>query len=103
MFWTGLTPDEARTALVGKDKSKRDNRTTLKEAVSTFIRDGNNVAIGGYVNIGQPIAPCHEMIRHGFQDMTFSFQSSGMAMDHLGGAIEGFFVHRFGTGSPLKA
>ncbi len=87
MFWTGLTPDEARASLVNKDKSKKDKRTTLKEAVDTFIKDGDNVAIGGFVNIRQPIAICHEMIRHGFKDMTFSFQSSGMAMDYLGGAM----------------
>ncbi len=87
MFWTGLTPDEARTALVSKDKSKKDKRCTLKEAVDTFIKDGDNVAIGGFVNIRQPIAICHEMIRHGFKDMTFSFQSIGMSMDYLGGAM----------------
>ena len=87
MFWTGLTPDEAREALVSKDKSKRDKRFTLKEAVDTFIKDGDNVAIGGFVNIRQPIAICHEMIRHGFKDMTFSFQSCGMSMDYLGGAM----------------
>ena len=87
MFWTGLTPDEARAVLVNKDKSKKDKRCTLKEAVDTFIKDGDNVAIGGFVNIRQPIATCHEMIRHGFKDMTFSFQSSGMAMDYLGGAM----------------
>ena len=45
MFWSGLMPDEARSALVNKDKSRRDKRTTLKEAVGTFIKDGDNVAI----------------------------------------------------------
>jgi glutaconate CoA-transferase subunit A len=87
MYWTGLNPEEARKSIVSKDKSKRDKRFTLKEAVDTFIKDGDNVSIGGFVNIRQPIAICHEMIRHGFKDMTFSFQSGGMAMDYLGGAM----------------
>ncbi|GBC62459.1 CoA transferase subunit A [Desulfonema ishimotonii] len=87
MFWTGLTPDEARQALVRKDKSKRDKRCTLEDAVARFIKDGDNVAVGGFVNIRQPIAAVHEMIRHGFKDLTLSFQSGGMAIDYLGGAM----------------
>lgn len=87
MFWTGLSPDDAREALVNKDKSKRDKRMTLKEAVDKFIKDGDNVGIGGFVNIRQPIAITHEMIRHGFKDLTLSFQSAGMAIDYLGGAM----------------
>ena len=43
MFWTGLSPDEARESLVNKDKSMRDKRMTLKEAVSKFVKDGDNV------------------------------------------------------------
>jgi Acyl CoA:acetate/3-ketoacid CoA transferase, alpha subunit len=65
MFWTGLSPDEARKALVNKDKSKKDKRMTLKEAVSKFIKNGDNVGIGGFVNLRQPMASCHEMIRQG--------------------------------------
>jgi glutaconate CoA-transferase subunit A len=87
MFWTGLSPDEAREALVNKDKSMRDKQMTLKEAVSRFIKDGDNVGIGGFVNIRQPIAITHEMVRHGFKDLTLSFQSAGMAPDILGGAM----------------
>ena len=87
MFWTGLTPAQARKALVKKDKSKRDKRHALKEAVSRFIKDGDNVAVGGFVNIRQPIAIAHEMIRHGFRDLTLSFQSGGMALDYMGGAM----------------
>ncbi len=87
MFWTGLSPDEAREALVNKDKSMRDKRMTLKEAVSKFINDGDNVGIGGFVDVRQPIATCHEMIRQGFKDLTLSFQSAGMAPEYLGAAM----------------
>jgi len=87
MFWTGLSPDEAREALVNKDKSKKDKRMTLKEAVSRFVKPGDNVGIGGFVDIRQPVAICHEMIRQGFKDLTLSFQSAGMAPELLGGAM----------------
>lgn len=87
MFWTGLSPDEAREALVNKDKSMRDKQMTLKEATSRFIKDGDNVGIGGFVNIRQPIAITHEMVRQGFKDLTLSFQSAGMAPDILAGAM----------------
>lgn len=82
-----MSPDEAREALVNKDKSMRDKQMTLKDAVSRFIKDGDNVGIGGFVNIRQPIAITHEMVRHGFKDLTLSFQSAGMAPDILGGAM----------------
>lgn len=87
MVWTGLSPDEAREALVRKDKSMRDKRMTLKEAVARFVRDGDNVGIGGFVNIRQPVAITHEMVRHGCKDLTLSFQSAGLAADYLAGAM----------------
>jgi len=87
MFWTGLSPDEARESLVTKDKSMRDKQMTLRQAVSRFIKDGDNVGIGGFVNIRQPIAITHEMVRQGFKDLTLSFQSADMAPDILAGAM----------------
>ncbi|MFN2353863.1 MAG: CoA transferase subunit A [Desulfopila sp.] len=87
MYWTGLSPDEAREALVNKDKSMRDKRMTLKQAVARFIKDGDTIGIGGFVNIRQPIAVTHEMVRHGFKDLTLSWQSAGMAPDYLAGAM----------------
>ena len=87
MFWTGLSPDEAREVLVNKDKSMKDKRMTLKEAVARFVKPGDNVGIGGFVNIRQPIAACHEMIRQGFKDLTLSFHSAGMAPELLAGAM----------------
>ncbi len=87
MYWTGLSPDGAREALVNKDKSMKDKRMTLKQAVSQFIKDGDNVGVGGFVNIRQPIAITHEMVRQGFKDLTLSWQSAGMAPDYLAGAM----------------
>ncbi len=87
MYWTGLSPDDARKALVNKDKSMRDKRMSLKEAVHQFIKDGDNIGVGGFVDIRQPIAITHEMVRHGFTDLTLSFQSAGLGPDYLAGAM----------------
>ncbi|MFO7803176.1 MAG: CoA transferase [Desulfovermiculus sp.] len=96
--WTGLRPEQARQVIAAKDKSKRDKRCDLKTAVDTFVHDNSTVAIGGFVDIRQPIATCHEMIRHGFRDLTLCFQSGGMAVDYLGGAMalypEDFHIKR---------
>jgi glutaconate CoA-transferase subunit A len=85
--WTGLSPKQARQSVSEKDKSKRDKRFDLKTAVNTFVHDGETVAVGGFVDIRQPVATCQEMIRHGFHDLTLCFQSGGMAVDYLGAAM----------------
>ncbi len=61
----------------------RDKRMSLKEAVDQFIKDGDNVGVGGFVDIRQPIAITHEMIRHGFKDLILSWQSAGLGPDYL--------------------
>jgi len=87
MYWTGLSPDEARQYLANKDKSKRDKRVSLKEAVQKFVKDGDNIGIAGFVNGRQPIAIVHEIIRQGRKDLTLSYQSAGLAIEYLAGAM----------------
>jgi len=87
LYWTGLSPDEAREFLAQKDKSKRDKRMTLSQAVHTFVRDGDNLGIGGFVNSRQPAALIHEIIRQGRKGLILSFQSAGLAPELLAGAM----------------
>lgn len=87
MYWTGLSPDEARQFLANKDKSKRDKRMSLKEAVQKYVKDGDNIGIGGFVNGRQPIAIVFEIIRQGRKDLTLSFQSAGLSIEYLAGAM----------------
>ncbi len=61
----------------------RDKRMNLKEAVDQFIKDGDNIGIGGFVNNREPISITHEMIRHGFKDITLSWQSAGLGPEYL--------------------
>ena len=61
-YW-GATPRQARKAAVAKKKGLHDKRTTLKEAVSRYLKDGINIGIGGFVNTRVPVAIIHEIIR----------------------------------------
>ncbi|HEY3316016.1 MAG TPA: CoA-transferase [Bacillota bacterium] len=83
----GLEPDEARSYLAEKDKSKRDKRMSLSEAVERFVHDGDDIGLGGFVNGRQPIALIHEIARQGRRDLTLSFQSGGLAVEYLPGAM----------------
>ena len=85
-FW-GPTPNEARAKAVAKKKGLHDKRTTLKEAVARYIKDGINLGIGGFVNTRVPVAIIHEIIRHGARDLTLSFQSNSICCELLAGAM----------------
>ncbi len=85
-YW-GPTPREARKAAVAKKKGLHDKRTTLKDAVATYVKDGINLGIGGFVNTRVPVAIIHEIIRHGAKDLTLSFQSNSICVELLAGAM----------------
>ncbi|HOV86152.1 MAG TPA: CoA transferase [Syntrophobacteraceae bacterium] len=85
--WWGPSPEEARKTMVGKSKGLRDKRTTIKEAVGRYIKDGANIAIGGFVNTRPPVAIVHEIIRKGAKDLTLSFQSNSICPELLAGAM----------------
>jgi glutaconate CoA-transferase subunit A len=87
MQWTGLSPDDARENLEQKDKSKRDKRMSLTEAVTEFVKDGDHIGVGGFVNSRPPVAIAHEIIRQGRQDLSLAFQSAGLVPDYLMGAM----------------
>ncbi|MBA7545967.1 3-oxoadipate CoA-transferase subunit A [subsurface metagenome] len=85
--WWGASPDEARRIQISKPRALEDKRTTLKEAVREFVKDGMNIALGGFVNTRVPIASVHEIIRQGAKDLTLSFHSQSMAAELLAGAM----------------
>ncbi len=85
-YW-GPTPDEARKIVVNKPHGLRDKRTTLKEAVGKYVKDGMNLGIGGFVNTRVPVAIVHEIIRKGARDLTLSMQSNSICAELLAGAM----------------
>jgi len=85
--WWGLSPEEARKVMVHKPKGLIDKRTTIKEAVDKHIKDGINLAIGGFVNTRPPVALVHEIIRKGAKNLSLSFQSNSICPELLAGAM----------------
>ncbi len=66
--WWGLSPEAARKVMVQKPKGLIDKRTTIKDSVGKYLKDGMNIAIGGFVNTRPPVALIHEVIRQGAKD-----------------------------------
>jgi len=85
--WWGPSPDEARRVMSAKSKGMHDKRTSLKEAVAKYVKDGINIGIGGFVNTRVPVAAVHEVIRHGARNLTLSFQSNSICAELLAGAM----------------
>jgi glutaconate CoA-transferase subunit A len=85
-YW-GPTPDQSRKAAVAKKKGLHDKRTTIKEAVAKYVKDGINLGIGGFVNTRVPVAIVHEIVRQGARDLTLSFQSNSICCELLAGAM----------------
>lgn len=91
--WWGASPEQARKTMVAKPKGLFDKRTTLKDAVNKYVKDGMNIAIGGFVNTRPPVAIVHEIIRHGARNLTLSFQSNSVCPELLAGAMLAFPEH----------
>src|SRR5512136_966730 len=85
-YW-GATPDQARKAAVAKIKGLVDKRKTIKEAVETYIKDGSNIGIGGFVNTRVPAAIVWNIVKKGARDLTLSFQSNSICCEWLSGAM----------------
>jgi glutaconate CoA-transferase subunit A len=73
--------------VVQKPKGLMDKRTTIKDAVGKYVKDGINLAIGGFVNTRPPVSLVHEIIRKGAKDLTLSFQSNSICPELLAGAM----------------
>jgi glutaconate CoA-transferase subunit A len=85
--WWGLSPEEARKKMVNKPKGLIDKRTTTKDAVAKYVKDGICLGIGGFVNTRPPVALVHEIIRKGAKDLSLAFQSNSICPELLAGAM----------------
>lgn len=70
--FTDPDPDEARAFYRGKKRTKTNKVMSLKQAVETFVHDGEYLAIGGFGANRTPIAACHEIVRQGRKNMGFA-------------------------------
>ena len=59
---------------------------SLKEAVQRFIRNGSQIALGGFTISRNPMAITYEIVRQGLKDLHIVCHSQGQSFDILIGA-----------------
>lgn len=64
----------------------QDKLMSLEDAVKKFIKDGCQIALGGFTVSRNPMAITHEIIRQGIKDLHLVCHSHGQAFDLLIGA-----------------
>ena len=64
----------------------RDKLMTPGEAVKKFIKEGSQIALGGFTINRNPMAVVYEIIRQGIKDLHLVCHSNGQALDVLIGA-----------------
>jgi glutaconate CoA-transferase subunit A len=64
----------------------RDKLMTPKEAVKTFIKEGSQIALGGFTINRNPMGIVYEIVRQGIKNLHLACHSNGQALDVLIGA-----------------
>lgn len=72
LFFADPHPDHAREAFRHKPREMTNKVTTVQDAVSRLIHDGDYLAIGGFGTNRIPTAVCHEIIRQKKQRLAFA-------------------------------
>lgn len=62
-LFTNPDADEARAFFKGKSRERVDKTTTVKEAVTRLVHDGDYIAVGGFGGTRIPTALLHEIVR----------------------------------------
>ncbi len=63
-----------------------DKLMSLPEAIRRFVKNGSQVAIGGFTVTRNPMAAVYEIVRQGVKDIHLVCHSNGQALDILIGA-----------------
>ncbi len=63
-----------------------DKLMSLSEAVSRFVKNGSQIAIGGFTITRNPMAAVYEIVRQGIRDLHLVCHSNGQGLDVLIGA-----------------
>lgn len=64
--------DEMRSFFRNKKKVLENKLTTVKEAVTKYVNDGDYLAVGGFGGVRIPTALIHEVVRQKKKDLGFS-------------------------------
>src|SRR5262245_37881056 len=65
ILFTDPSGNRAREFFAGKPRALTDKLTTIPDAVSRWVSDGDYLAIGGFGSDRLPTAVLHEILRHG--------------------------------------
>jgi glutaconate CoA-transferase, subunit A len=71
-LFTDPSADAARAFFAAKPRALTDKVTTVAEAVSRLVQDGDYLAIGGFGTDRIPTAVLHEILRQRKQDLGFA-------------------------------
>lgn len=71
-LFTSPASDDARAVFAAKPRGLVDKVTSVSEAVSRLVRDGDYFATGGFGANRIPTAVCHEIVRQRRQNLGFS-------------------------------
>ena len=83
-------PDENREWVrQNKSRELRDKRTTVAEAVRTFVRDGDFIASGGFGHVRVSMALIYEIVRQGRRNLAMAGKTAVHDIDILigGGCV----------------
>ncbi len=69
VLFTDPSANRARQAFAAKPRAMTDKLTTVADAVSRLVGDGDYLAIGGFGGDRLPTAVCHEILRQGKQSL----------------------------------
>lgn len=75
-LFTDPDPDAAREFFRTKSRAMVNKVTTAREAVSTLLKDGDYLAIGGFGANRIPTAVLHEICRQGKKNLAFAGHTS---------------------------
>lgn len=82
-IFTDPDPDKLRAFFQKKSRIKKDKTMTLKQAVQTFVNNGDYLAIGGFGANRTPVAACHEIVRQQKKHLGFAGHTSTHDMQIL--------------------
>ncbi len=80
-------PDENRAWIrANKPRGLIDKRTSVREAVQKFVRDGDYLAVGGFGHIRVPMSFIYEIVRQGRRNLVVAGKTAVHDVDILIGA-----------------
>ncbi len=71
-LYSDPSPDRAREHFALKPRALTDKVTTVRDAVTRLVRDGDYLAVGGFGGVRIPTAVLHEILRQGTQNLSLA-------------------------------